>query len=99
MTDTVAESFSWRGTADKKCIRAFTVSTAIRRKNNQFLVKFLHSYLNYIAETFNENGGKEEDFVFASKSFFQYAKNRIKIKTAKLPKKEKMINYILCKVP
>lgn len=86
MTDNVAESFSWRGTADKKCIRAFTVATAIRRKwntFNRFLVTFLYSYLNSIAETFAENGGKEEDFVFASKSYFQYAKNRIKIKTTK----------------
>ncbi|XP_049308607.1 uncharacterized protein LOC125777551 [Bactrocera dorsalis] len=31
MTDNVAESFSWRGTADKKCIRAFTVATVIHQ--------------------------------------------------------------------
>ncbi|XP_075161593.1 uncharacterized protein LOC142234355 [Haematobia irritans] len=64
MTDEVAESFSWLGSADKKCIRAFTVTTAIR-------------------QTFAENGDKEEDFVFASKSYVQYAKNRIKIKSIK----------------
>ncbi|XP_017490142.1 PREDICTED: uncharacterized protein LOC108378352 [Rhagoletis zephyria] len=65
MHNKVAESFSWKGTVDNKCIRAFSVATAIR-------------------QTFTcENGGKEEDFVFASKSFFQYAKNLIKIKAPK----------------